>query len=231
MTFSTGLVSGLVSQIFLDPSPVAGVGTGLAAGVTLDTDIPFRMAGLAGLEVAPCFGRMLMQSRGVPLAVRTEHQVRLDPQLSFGEAIVAGGAELLVVTAVASLRVVLGLNWVNGNEVAPVALGHIVAPEGVRRQIGVDPSTLVAIETERLLVALGTVVGRLLDKRPVVLEPVTAMIGGNPFCLVTIIAFGDLHVGIFFVLLFLGYGLLHIQGRHYQKQTGEKQFLHSAPPF
>ena len=167
MTFSAGLVSCLVPEIFLDPPPVAGVGTGLAAGVTLDADITFRMTGLAGLEVAPRFGRMLMQRRGVLLPVRAEHQVRLDPQLSFGEAVVAGGAELLVVTAVAILRVVPGLDRVNGDEVAPVTLGHIVAAEGVRRQIGVDPSTLVAIETERLRMALGTVVGGLLDKRPV----------------------------------------------------------------
>lgn len=159
MTFSANLVSGLVPEILLDPPPVAGMGTGLAAGVALDADITFRMTGLAGLQIAPCFRGMLMQRRCIFLAVRAEHQVRLDPQLSFGEAIVAGGAVLLVVTAVAVLRIVPGLDRVNGDEVAPVALGYIVATEGVCRQVGVDPSTLMAIETERLLVALGTVVG------------------------------------------------------------------------
>jgi len=80
--------------------------------------------------------------------------------------------------------------------------------------------------------ALGTVVGGLLDKRPVAPQPVIPdMVGCNPFRLVTVIAFSDLHLGIFFVLLLLGHGLLHVQGRHQQKQTNEKRFLHKCTPF
>jgi len=75
MTLFAGLVSGLVSEIFLDTSPVAGVGIGLAAGMTLNADITFRMTGLTGLKISPCFGRMLTQRRGIPLTVEPEHQV------------------------------------------------------------------------------------------------------------------------------------------------------------
>ena len=212
MTFSASPVPRLVPEILLDTPPVAGMGTGLAAGVTLDADITLRMAGLAGLKIAPRFGGMLMQRRGILLSVGAKHQVRLDPQTPLGKTVVAFGAVFLIVATIATLRIVPGLDRMNGHEVAPVALGHIVATEGVRRQVGVDPSPFVTIEAERLRMALGTVVGGLLYKRPVALQPIPDVVGCNPFRLVTVIAFSDLHVGIFFVLLFLGHGLLHVQG-------------------
>jgi hypothetical protein len=75
---------------------------------------------------------------------------------------VAGGAVLLVVAAVALLLVVLGLNWMEADPVAAVALWMRVPAEVLFFEIGaVQQAPLVAIKAPGLIVALAAVVAGL----------------------------------------------------------------------
>ncbi len=72
--------------------------------------------------------------------------MRLDTQRPGREAAVAGVAVFLVMAAVALLRIILGLERVEADKVAAVALGLVVAAEILDRKIVAVAAALMAIE-------------------------------------------------------------------------------------
>jgi len=210
---------GLVLQIILDGSPVARMRVGLAARMALDADIPFGMAALAGLEIAPRLGAMLVYSGCILLTVGTKHQVRLDAQAPLRETVMAGGAVFLVMAAVTGLRVVQGLDGMDGDEIAPVAFGNVVPAVVGRREIGIYAATLVTVKAVRLVVALGAVAAGFARQGTMTADPITVMVQCYPLSFVAVIALRNLRFGIFLVWLFLRSGLRDIQGRDQQKHT------------
>jgi len=191
--------AGPVLVIPLDAVPVPWMGIRLAAGVTLDTDVTLGMASLAGLEIASCFDCMFINCRCIPLVVGAEHQVRLDPHTPFREAVMACRAVFLVMAAIAALWVVQSLDRMDIYKIAAMALGDIIPAKGIFRKVCVYSTSLVAIEAERLIVALSTVSATLACKNTMAKHPVAVMVGCYSFTLVTAVALGNLHVGIFLV--------------------------------
>jgi len=108
-------------------------------------------------------------------------------------------AVFLVMTAVATLRIVQSLDGVDIDKICPVAFRNVVPAKGSGGKIRIYSATLMTIETVRLIVALGAVVARLARKGAVAARPVAIVVGRNPFTLVAVIAFGQLHFGVFFV--------------------------------
>ena len=211
MALDANPVPGSVLVIPPDISPVAWMRVGLAACMALDADIPFRMAGLAGLEIAPRLGGMLVYGGCVSLMIRTEHQMRLDSQAPLREAVMTGRAVFLVMATVTGLWIVQGLYRMDGDKIAPVTLGYVIPTEGSNRKVGVDPATLMTIEAPGLIMALGAVAARLACQCAVAANPITVMVRRYTLGLVAAAALGRLHFGIFLVLLFLSQGLLDIQ--------------------
>jgi len=110
--------------------PVAGMRACFATAVALDTDVTFGVAGLARLQVSAGLGGMLAYCPIDSLAVGSQHQVRFDPQRTFGKPAVARVAEgSCFMAAIALLRIVQCLDGVDTDEVAPVALGLIITSE------------------------------------------------------------------------------------------------------
>jgi hypothetical protein len=105
----------------------------------------------------------------------------------------------LVMTAVATLRIVQSLNGVDIDKISPVAFRNEIPTKVCGGKIRIYSATLMTVKTERLIVALGAVVARLARKGAVAARPVAIVVGCNPFTLVAVIAFGELHFGVFFV--------------------------------
>ena len=101
--------------------------------------------------------------------------------------------------AIAALRIVQGLDRMDIDKITAMAFGDIIPAKGSYREIRVYPTALVAIETERLIVALGAVSARLACQDAVASHPVTIMVGRYSFALVAAVALGNLHVGVFLV--------------------------------
>ncbi|HEY5522132.1 MAG TPA: hypothetical protein VIK21_03000 [Desulfuromonadaceae bacterium] len=121
------------------------------------------MTSLAGLQVPPRFRRMIRskyKSLGVPYRlVRFDVHAALVPDL-----VMAVRAETRFVAAIATLRtIILCLYRMDGNPAGPMGCGHgFPCSRQAFPQIGVDIPALVAVETERLLMAIGAIASRLL---------------------------------------------------------------------
>jgi len=74
---------------------------------------------------------------------------------------VAVGAVLLVVTTYAGLRVVLGFDRVNADEVAAMIFRHIVAFESIFTKFYIDTTAGVAVIAVRLRMTVDTVAAGL----------------------------------------------------------------------
>ena len=77
----------------------------------------------------------------------------------------------------AALRIILRLYRVDGDKIGPMRRGHgLPCSRQALPQIGLDIPALVAVETERLLMAIGAIVSRLLRQQSVFLDEKGAMI-------------------------------------------------------
>jgi hypothetical protein len=111
---------------------------------------------------------------------------------------VAVRTETRLVAAIAVLGVVRGLDGMDGNKIGPMRLGHVLAsPRRTPLQIGRDPPALVTVDTERLIMAVGAVIARLLRQQSVLLDEEGAMIAHHTRSTMTILAFIRLGVFIF----------------------------------
>ena len=172
----------------------------LAAAVTLDTDVTFRVAGLTGLQVSASLGGMLVDSPINLLSVCSQHEVRFDPQRTLGKTAVTRVAEgFCLMAAIALLRIVLSLHGVDADKVAAVALGLVVTPEVPPRKIIARTAALMAIQTPFLFMALAAVVSGLAGQNFVVAYEIGIMVGCYAFALVAFIALLDRHLGILFM--------------------------------
>jgi hypothetical protein len=127
------------------------------------------MAALAGLQVPPGFRRMIRceyKPLGIPYRlVGFDFHAALVPDL-----VMALRAETRLVAAIAALRIILRLYRVDGDKAGPMGRGHrFSCPRQTSPQIWFDIPTLVAVETERLLMAVGAITSRLLCQQPVFL--------------------------------------------------------------
>jgi hypothetical protein len=226
MTFEADPGTGPVLHITRDTAPVPWVRVRLALRVALDTYISLGVTCLAGLEVPSCLDCVFMDSRSVTLTIGAKHQVRFDPQTSFREAVVALRAVFLIMAAIAALRIIQRLDRMDIDKITPMAFGNVIPAEGFSGKIRVYSASLMTVETERLIMALDTIAAPPTCKGTVAPHPVSIVVGRDPFALVAFVAFGDLHVGVFFVRLFLGRSLPDVQGRHNKKHTNEQQCLH-----
>jgi hypothetical protein len=160
-----------------------------------ETDIPLRVTRLARLEIAARLGGMLAPPH--ECLTRPAWEMGLYPETPFRETAVARCTVFLVMTAIAALRIILCLYGVQVDEIATVTLGDIVTPKSIYGKIGIYSTTLMAIETERLIVTLGAVFPRLTCQLTMTARPVRIVVGRYAFCLVAIVTLGKLHFGIF----------------------------------
>jgi hypothetical protein len=142
------------------------------------------MASLAGLQVSPRFRRMIRgeyKPLGIPdRLVGFDFHAALVPYLAM-----AVRAETRLVATIAALRtVIFRLYRVDGDKAGSMRRGHgFPYSRQAFPQIGVDIPALVAVETERLFMAVGTIAPRLLCQQPVFLHEKGAMIAryaGSP---------------------------------------------------
>ena len=192
------------------------MGVYLPARMALDANIPFRVARCTRLQIPPGLQCVFRSScRRIPLPVRSEHHVRLDPQASCRETAVAIVAVPLVVAALAGLRVVLGLDRVDTDEIAAVTLGNIIQPCSISFELGVYPTARMAVETERLLVALSAIMTGATRHVTMSPNPVGTMVGCHSFGFVAGVALGQIHFRIILVGLLLSQSLLDIKNGKY----------------
>jgi hypothetical protein len=99
------------------------------------------------------------KSLGVPYClVRFDVQAALVPYLAM-----AVRAETRLVAAITGLRTLLRLYRMDGDEVGPMCRRHrLSCSRQTFPQIGFDVPAFVAVETERLLMAIGAIASRLL---------------------------------------------------------------------
>lgn len=131
--------------------------------------------------------------------------VGLKLQIRRTEFRVALAAVFLVMAPGAVLRVVLGLQRMNFEPVAAVALGRVIGPVIFGGEFCIDPASLVAVEAEGLLVAVRAVLLSLFCQGFMGMQPVLVMCGSNPFPFMTAIAIGNLHIRIIFMGLSRGF--------------------------
>jgi len=129
------------------------------------------------------------------LYVREPSPVRREPEFVRVELVVAGLTEgLCVVTTVTvSVGIVEGPDRVDLLPVGPVGFRHIIDSGSRYVEVAVDPSTLVAVEAERLLVAILTIVRKLFGIEPVLLCPHGTVVQGGAAPFMTGIAVFYLH--------------------------------------
>ena len=132
--------------------------------VTLRTNHRIRMASLAGLQVPPRFRRVIRseyESLGIPdRLVRFDAHAALVPYL----VVMAIRAEPRLVAAIAALRtIILCFYRMDRDEVGPMRRRHgLPGSRQTFPQVGFDVPAFVAVETERLLMAIGAIVSPLL---------------------------------------------------------------------
>jgi len=139
--------------------------------------------------------------------------MRFYPQVTHGVFIVALGALFCFMAAIAALRLGGCPYGMDVKKIGPVAFGCIVTARTVSSEVGADATTLVAVKTVRLFVALAAVVGGLFRDSTVVSDPVSAMIGGDPFAFMAGVAFAYLYSPVILVTFLLGCRLLNVEYR------------------
>ena len=120
------------------------------------------MARLTGLQVPPRFRRMIRREYeplGIPYRlVRFDLHAALVPYLA-----VEVRAETRLVAAITALWIILRLYRVDGDKTGPVRRGHgFPCSRQALPQIGLDIPAFVAVKAERLFMAIGAIVSRLL---------------------------------------------------------------------
>lgn len=190
MALDTGLLAGPIAVVVFCPAPATRMRVCLSAGMALNTHIPVRMAGLAGLQIPSSLGGMVSKERTLGT---NPHKMGFDSHAAPRESAMAVVAVGRLMTAVAALGVIQGLDRVDAQEVRAVALGNIVALEGARGQIPLDAPAGVAVETPGLGVALGAIASSLARQNPVTAYPVAVMVRSDPFSLVAAGAVGKGH--------------------------------------
>jgi hypothetical protein len=90
-------------------------------------------------------------------------------------------AILDIMAALARLWIILGLDWMHIDPVAPVALRLIVTTKITLRKVISRTSAGVAVEAEFLAVALIAVLDRLARYYPVPSDPVAVVVGSDTF--------------------------------------------------
>jgi hypothetical protein len=90
-------------------------------------------------------------------------------------------AILDIMAALARLRIILGLDGMHIDPIAPVALWLIVATKITHRKVISRTSAGVAVEAEFLAVALIAVLDRLARYYPVPSDPVAVVVGSDTF--------------------------------------------------
>jgi hypothetical protein len=216
MAFCTSPAPRAILEIPLDAPPVLrmGVRSACFGTVTLDTDIPIGMTGLAGLQVPPGLDRMLIQGGSIFLAIRAKHLVRLDPQRPFRETVVTVAAERRFMAAAAGLGIIQGLDRMDVDEIAPVAFRDEIRPVILLFKLGIDAAAAVAVKAVRLVVALGAVTAAFASQLLVrSLPPVGRVVGSDTFRFVAAVAFGNFHRCVLFVRHLFCDCLMHIQHR------------------
>lgn len=156
--------------------PVAGMGIHLPAAVALYADIRIRVARLAGLQVPPYFNRMIRvpvkDLRGTRLPMGFDAHAALIPCPA-----VAVRAEIRLVAAIAILRIVRRLDRMDGDKIGAMRLRHeLPSSRRAPLQIGLDTPAFVAVDAERLLMAIRAVVPRLLGQQLVLLHKKSAVV-------------------------------------------------------
>jgi hypothetical protein len=133
----------------------------------------------------------------------------------------------------ATLGIINGLDGVDIDPVAPVALRLIVAAEIIQSRVIPRTAARVAIQAELLGMALLAVLHPLARQHPVTPYPVAVMVGSDTFRLVAFIALRRFQLGIILMVLFLllGQCLMHIERCHQDEHKSEQQFSHGCPPF
>jgi len=121
-----------------------------------------------------------------------------------------------VVAALAALRVIRGLDGMDIDPVAAVALRLVITAGIIHRQIISRAAARVAVQAEFLEMALFAVLDRLARRRPVASYPVAVMVKSDTFRLVAFIALRRFHIGIILMVLFLllGQSQMHIENCH-----------------
>jgi len=163
------------------------------------------------------------------------------------------------VAAITALGIIQGLDRVNGEKVGAVAFRYIIAPVISGAKIRIDSATGMTVETEGLLVTLGTVAPGRAGYVTMASNPVCVMVGRHAFSLMAFAAFLNLHLGVFFMGLlcglacslllgllcgraysfllrlifrrFLGEGKMRYKGRQSKKHKDQKTFFQSSTPF
>jgi hypothetical protein len=124
------------------------------------------MASLTGLQVPPSIGGMI---RNPALGKHTRGSIyrlmRFDAHATpvpLNLPVVAVRAEIRLVAAIAVPWVVRRLYGVNGDEIGPVRLRHVLpSPREALLEIGLEATALVAVEAVGLLMAIRAVAGGL----------------------------------------------------------------------
>lgn len=218
MALDTGLLARPILVIVLDSIPSARMRIPFIFSrvlVTSHADVPVRMAGLAGLQIPSSLGGMVSKERSLGT---NPHKMGFDSHAAPRESAMAVVAVGRLMTAVAALGVIQGLDRVDAQEVRAVVLGDVVALEGTSGQVPLNAAAGVAVETPGLGVALGAVAARLARQNPVTTHPVAVMVRSDAFSLVTAGAVGKRSRRILLVGHLLGKGHLHKEGRHAQQQ-------------
>src|SRR5512140_2627351 len=139
------------------------------------------MASLTGLQVPPRLRGMI----GNPARLgdtrrRIDRAVRFDAHAApvpLNLPVVAVRAESRLVAAVAVPGVIRRLYGVNGDEIGPMRLRHVLpSPREAFLHIGLDSPALVTVEAEGLLVAIRAVVGGLLCQQSVLVHEKGAVV-------------------------------------------------------
>jgi hypothetical protein len=200
--------------------------------VTGDADVAITVAGSASQQIAAglpgMIGRPLMcgkqpawmtglalcgikigvvRTYGTELDIAELPSVRKELQVLGTELGMALAAVILVMTAVAMLRIVQRLHWMYFQPVAAVTFRRVIGLVVPSREVRIDPASLMAIEAEVLFVAISAVFLPLVCQQSMAAHPIGIMVWRYTFAFVTGIAVGNLQIGIIFMRLLRGFCL------------------------
>jgi hypothetical protein len=135
-----------------------------------------------------------------------------------------------VMAAIALLLIALCLQGVDGNKVAAMSIGSVIAPGVSLRQVVTRAAAFVAIKTPLLIMALGAVVTGIACQYPVSTYKVGIMVEGDTFGFMAGVAFAYRRVFKFGMrCLLFGIRLLLEADKSKAKNCNRKNyFLHAC---
>jgi hypothetical protein len=99
---------------------------------------------------------------------------------------------------------------VDFQEITAMTLGSVIGTVILGRELCINSTAGMAIQTKGLVMAVGTVLLPRIGQQPMAARPVGVMIGGNPLVLMATVAVGNLQICIIFMgSLFLGNSQLY----------------------